>query len=311
MVGCNAEDFSVKQGVDSNSFELAGRIEVTDTSQSSRPTYNVNVTGTVTTDFFRTKSSVTFQLDYEVPKAKLTYNTLAGNYVAGPEDDAIYPSLDISIDGSTLWISLGTYRGSEGCFDVEFSPESDWPKIENNTIQFTAKEMYWNETYNITLEFLPATESSNGVDTIYLKGPSQFENWEFVRLNSWGGSYNDFVTNVTGEYDDISGTYIDEYGSGFYMFVGYDDSSKQTAYANIGLVMEDVLIKLERNGNSISGNDYYRSYGSAPSQIVDMIYNPEDGSITATIYADTIPNGDTIRFVPYPDAPYSNPFYID
>ena len=75
--------------------------------------------------------------------------------------------------------------------------------------------------------------------------------------------------------------------------------------------MEDVLIKLERNGNSISGNDYYRSYGSAPSQIVDMIYNPEDGSITATIYADTIPNGDTIRFVPYPDAPYSNPFYID
>lgn len=159
MVGCNAENFSVKQGVDSNSFELAGRIEVTDTSQSSRPTYNVNVTGTVTTDFFRTKSSVTFQLDYEVLKAKLTYNTFAGNYVAGPEDDAIYPLLDISIDGSTLWISLGTYRGSEGCFDVEFSPESDWPKIENNTVQFTAKEAIFDKANRPADHFLSENDS--------------------------------------------------------------------------------------------------------------------------------------------------------
>lgn len=113
-----------------------------------------------------------------------------------------------------------------------------------------------------------------------------------------------------GSYDDIAGTYIDENGYGFYMFIGYDDSSKQAAYANIVLVMEDILVKLERDGNFISGSDYYRSLGSTPSQIVEMIYSPGDGSITATIYSDTMPNGDTMRFVPYPDAPYSNPFYV-
>lgn len=311
MVGWDAEDFSVKQGSDSDSFELTGLIEVTDISQTSRPTYGVGVTGTVTTNFFRTKYSATHQLDYEVPEPKLTYATLAGHYVAGPTDNEIYPSLYISIDGSTLWISLGTYRGSEGSFDVEFSPESNWPKIEDNTIQFTAKEMYWDETYDITLEYLPAVTSSNGADTIYLKGPSQFKNWEFVRLDSSNGIYNAPSVDATGEYDDIAGTYIDEYGYGFYLFIGYDDSSKQAAYANIALVMEDVLVKLERDGNFISGSDFYRSIGSAPSQIVDMVYNPLDGSITATIYADTIPNGDTIRFVAYPNAPYSNPFYID
>ena len=52
-IGCGAEDFSVEQGSDSNTFDFVGKIEVNDLSQDSRPTYFVNVTGTVTTNFFR------------------------------------------------------------------------------------------------------------------------------------------------------------------------------------------------------------------------------------------------------------------
>ncbi len=64
--------------------------------------------------------------------------------------------------------------------------------------------------------------------------------------------------NGAGSYDDIAGTYIDEYGSGFYLFIGYEDSSKQTAYLEVELVAEMVTVQLmDRSGNSISGHNLY------------------------------------------------------
>ena len=118
------------------------------------------------------------------------------------------------------------------------------------------------------------------------------------------------VVGTEGEYDDITGTYIDDYGDGFYLFIGYEDSSKQTAYLEVELVTEMVLVELiDRNGNSISGHNlHFYPQATSPTQIVDLDYNPYDGSITATIYAVT--QDCTIRFVPYPNAPYQNPFYV-
>ena len=114
-----------------------------------------------------------------------------------------------------------------------------------------------------------------------------------------------------GEYDDIAGTYIDEYGSGFYMSIGYEDSSKQVAYLEIGLVAETVLVKLgDRYGDHFSGHNLsFYPEGTDPSQIVELNYNPYDGSITATIFAVT--QTGIMRFVPCPDASYLNPFYVD
>lgn len=140
---------------------------------------------------------------------------------------------------------------------------------------------------------------------------------ELCTCRNWTVEYEDpkFMVPSTGadtkgEYDDITGTYIDEYRDGFYLFIGYDDSNKQTAYLEVELVTELVTVELtDRNGNSISGHNlHFYPQATSPTQIVDLDYNPYDGSITATIYAVT--QDCTIRFVPYPNAPYQNPFYV-
>lgn len=262
----------------------------------------------------------TSSYDNELPATKVTYDMIAGYYEAGPSsDEYFFPFLSIDIDGSTLCISLGSYRGSEGCFDVEFTPESNWPKIENNSITFSAEEIYWDETYNLILEFVPASKISGNVETIYLKGSQRFNDYSFTRVTDSPADtpsappapINSKPISVRGEYDDIAGTYIDEYGNGFYMFIGYEDSSKQVAYLDLELVAEMIQVKLlDRSGNSISGHNLYLyPQATSPTQIVDLEYNPYDGSITATISAVT--QEDTIRFIPCPDAPYLNPYYVD
>lgn len=83
------------------------------------------------------------------------------------------------------------------------------------------------------------------------------------------------------------------------------------AYLDLELVAEMIQVKLlDRSGNSISGHNLYLyPQATSPTQIVDLEYNPYDGSITATISAVT--QEDTIRFIPCPDAPYLNPYYVD
>lgn len=72
-IGCNVEDFSITRGADPNSYNLTGKFEATDISQDSRPTYDAYVTGTVTTNFFRTKWSINWSLQYQTPEPSNDY----------------------------------------------------------------------------------------------------------------------------------------------------------------------------------------------------------------------------------------------
>lgn len=118
------------------------------------------------------------------------------------------------------------------------------------------------------------------------------------------------VADSTGEYDDIAGTYIDENQYGFYMFIGYEDSSKTTAYVSVALAIDDFSVKVQnREGDQIFANDLDESIASEPSYAADLDCS-QPGKILANIYISEYDYNETIAFVPYPDASYPNPYYV-
>ena len=116
-IGCNAEDFSITRGADSNSYNLIGKFEVTDTSQDSRPTYDAYVTGTVTTNFFRTKWSINWSLQYQTPEDSGTDS---------PDNSVAYPPTLPPIDPNADLYSryFGLYVNKEG-YALEVGMGSD------------------------------------------------------------------------------------------------------------------------------------------------------------------------------------------
>lgn len=132
-VGSDAEDFSIKQGLDSNSFDIVGKIEVTDISQDNRPTYDVNVTGTATTNFFRTKCSLSYQLQYQTPELSNDYpdpNAYAQPNKGLPNDSTndfppTLPPIDPNDPNADLYSRyFGLYVNKEG-YALEVGMGSD------------------------------------------------------------------------------------------------------------------------------------------------------------------------------------------
>lgn len=114
-----------------------------------------------------------------------------------------------------------------------------------------------------------------------------------------------------GAYDDIAGTYIDEGGSGIYMFVGYNDSSKTDAYIQVALPIEDITVTIHgREGNTVMANDYNPAYGSEPSHSVDLYIDSANNQIMAEVYISEYDYYEQILFVPSNNSVYSNPFYV-
>ena len=130
-------------------------------------------------------------------KAEVTYEELVGNYTDGPANDITSSGISIDIYDTVLEIFYGSYRGGSGTFDVVFESKDKWPKIENNSIQFTAEEEFWDCTYQLTLTFVPASESPSGSDTIYLKGSELFEDCVFVRDS---GDYSEYDQYENDDY---------------------------------------------------------------------------------------------------------------
>ena len=115
MTGCDAEDFSVEQGSDSNTFDFVGKIEVTDLSQDSRPTYYVNVTGTIKANFFRTKYSLTYKLQYQVPADAnvVTMQTLYQAYSTNAASaNRTYANQYLNVSGTITQIRSDTYSNT-------------------------------------------------------------------------------------------------------------------------------------------------------------------------------------------------------
>lgn len=66
--GCDFTTFEITKGDASNTFYVTGKLEVEDKSQDNRPTYAIDVSGTVTTNFFRDKWSATWDMTYQDPQ---------------------------------------------------------------------------------------------------------------------------------------------------------------------------------------------------------------------------------------------------
>lgn len=220
-VGCDAEDFSVKQGSDSNTFDIVGKIEVTDISQDSRPTYDVNVTGTATTNFFRTKCSFSYQLQYQTPEIQTPEIQTPESQT--PEDSSIIPIETLYQAFSSNPVSANnTYANqylnvSGKIYDISYGTFTD---IVNVNLRYNDGL----DLMDAKFQFDPSDESLNNliigeniVLTGYLK-PDGDMTWGLTFANASvyksGSNTNNFppeFTPIEG-YSDILGEYIDEYG---------------------------------------------------------------------------------------------------
>lgn len=73
--GCHFTTFEITKGDKSNTFNVTGELEVMDKSQDDRPTYRIDIDGTITTNFFRSKWSTEWELSYQDPVYKpLSYS---------------------------------------------------------------------------------------------------------------------------------------------------------------------------------------------------------------------------------------------
>lgn len=114
-VSCESKDFSAERGSLSNSFGFTGKIRVTDTSDISQnifPTYIVYITGTVTTDFFRTEHSLSYTLQYQVPEDKnvISMQTLYQAYSSNAASaNNTYANQYLNVSGTITDIRSNTY----------------------------------------------------------------------------------------------------------------------------------------------------------------------------------------------------------
>ena len=114
MKECRYDQFHLTKGPDSNTFLLTGALFVTDLSLEERPSYKIGISGTVTTNFFRTEYSVSWDYEFEEPEARITD-------VSSVEDNGLLPS--ISLD--TNW-PLGYFEKKTGeAWEISYASGDD------------------------------------------------------------------------------------------------------------------------------------------------------------------------------------------
>lgn len=173
MKECHYDQFHLEKGSDGNTFLVTGVLAVTDLTIEERPSYQIDISGTVTTDFFRTEYTVSWNYKFEEPEARVTYQNFIGVYSDGPIDDISSSALYITPDEqdeNVLHIDYSSYRAGSGDFSVSFTSKGEWPAIKNSSIQFVVEPWFLDGTYQITLTFIPAADSSTGTDAIYMEG---------------------------------------------------------------------------------------------------------------------------------------------
>lgn len=173
MKECHYDQFHLEKGSDGNTFLITGVLAVTDLTIEERPSYQIEVSGVVATNFFRTEYSVSWNYKFQEPEARVTYQNFVGAYSDGPIDDISSSALYITPDEqdeNILHIDYYSYRAGSGDFSVSFTSKSEWPAIVNDSIQFMVKPWYSDGTYQITLTFIPAADSSTGTDAIHMEG---------------------------------------------------------------------------------------------------------------------------------------------
>lgn len=114
---------------------------------------------------------------------------------------------------------------------------------------------------------------------------------------------------TVGQYDGIAGTWQDEDGNGYYLFIGYADATMQTAYAYVITANAEFEVNL-KSGNGETASGTVMGYGSEPVYALDVSRNKY--WLETLIYYGELSYEEHIKFLPAdPETcPYNNPYYI-
>lgn len=123
-----------------------------------------------------------------------------------------------------------------------------------------------------------------------------------------GNEFTNPPIEYTGELDDFIGTWEDENGYGYYLFIGYGDESKSQAYIAVATATDTFEAELvltdigQANGLVMGG-------GSEPLYAIDLSRN--NYWLETMIYYGKNSLSEEIKFVPADPytCPYTNPYY--
>ncbi|WP_288860257.1 zinc ribbon domain-containing protein [uncultured Flavonifractor sp.] len=115
--------------------------------------------------------------------------------------------------------------------------------------------------------------------------------------------------SVDGPFDSFVGNWQDELGNGFGLWIGYEDETKQRAYAYVATAAGDfeVELTLDESGSVASGTDM--GYGSEPLFAIDI--SRIGYKLETSLYYGELGFSDYINFVPAdPESVWiENPYY--
>lgn len=199
----------------------------------------------------------------------------------------------VAVMAATLIVNLGSgiiarlYYSSPSDVDIDSSitePWSDDDFSNNDSLDGNRVEDYQSDTPqsgSLTQEDIPTASQ----DTEYVDFP--------------------------GEFDDLVGSWQDEEGIGYYLFIGYSDKAKQHAYASVSTAAADFEVELTLDDGGGASGALIEGDSSEPSYIIEL--SRMKYWIEASIYYSEYDFTDYIKFVPAdPDScPYENPYYID
>lgn len=93
--GCHYDQFQLIKSDDGNTFLVTGSLTVTDISIDERPSYQIDISGTVRTNFLRTEYEVSWNYDFEEPEVRLP--SIDISWVEGTYHQAHYYPMEMNL----------------------------------------------------------------------------------------------------------------------------------------------------------------------------------------------------------------------
>ncbi len=223
-----------------------------------------------------------------------------------------YCQMDIARNADLITLNMVciSYRVVE----FELTLSTPIPSLESNKLEFPFDDDGLGNQGTVVLYL-----DSNNLNYVI---SDYIANSDYGIQTSYGGgsltrTQSNTVSTNSGDYDDVAGLYIDTSGAFLPMAIGYEDASKEIAYAQISLPspIEGVTVTL---GATRDSNAFWGSYDeintSDPTCTVEFQL-ATSGNITANIeyWLDTGLYKESFIFEPVADgtSSFSNPFFTD
>lgn len=232
-------------------------------------------------------------------------------------------NLVLSMVGSVLMVVGGIYAlVSDILFALHFNRDYRKQCLERLTTPASKKQgVSWKGlvAYYVAMMFYGIVSATiagavvvgfwselSGIDDVptYIEPDMSWRNSEPLPVEPEGP-----VEAVGGPFDSFVGTWQDELGNGFGLWIGYEDETKQRAYAYVATATGDfeVELTLDESGSVASGTDM--GYGSEPLFAIDI--SRIGYRLEASLYYGELGVSDYINFVPAdPESVWmENPYY--